>query len=277
MAEITFNKYGSYYIREGWFEKAINAIKLANTNIFHKDDAVYYLGISQGMCQSLKYWLRAAKVIDSTTNMLTEFGELLYRYDKYLESPFSWFLIHYHLSANRKDCPIIYEVFNSNIRTFTKESILSFMSTSFSNDNIRVDSKTLVNDLNLFLTSYSKSEMEYNPEDNYYCPLSRLKLITTEGETYKRMQPAFSKLPHMVIYYALLSCYKGEPFSLEKSLSDINSPVKIFNLDTNAYLEYLQKLKREEIINVDRTAGLNIVYFNKTKTLKEIFEDCFTA
>lgn len=273
MAEITFNKYGSYYIREGWFEKAINAIKLANTNIFHKDDTVYYLGISQGMCQSLKYWLRAAKVIDSSTNMLTEFGELLYQYDKYLESPFSWFLIHYHLSANRKDCPIIYEVFNSNVKIFTKESILNRLQTSFSNDNICVDSKVLVSDLNLFLTSYSKSEMEYSPEDNYYCPLSRLKLITKEGETYKRTQPAFSKLSHMVVYYALLNCYGGKQFELDDSLICNNSPVKIFNLDTNAYLEYLQELKREKIINIDRAVGLNFVCFNKTISLEEIFSN----
>ena len=61
------------------------------------DNIVYRLGIGSSMVRSLKYWLRSARIIDPVTHKLSEFGELLYRYDRYLEDPFCWFLIHFFL------------------------------------------------------------------------------------------------------------------------------------------------------------------------------------
>ena len=49
----------SFYIREGWIEKAINTIKEADHNIFTKNEGVRYLGIGSNMVKGLKYWLKA--------------------------------------------------------------------------------------------------------------------------------------------------------------------------------------------------------------------------
>ena len=63
--KIKLKRNESFYIREGWFEKAINCIAdNEGVNIFYKNDGISYLGIGSNMVKSLKYWLKAANIIE---------------------------------------------------------------------------------------------------------------------------------------------------------------------------------------------------------------------
>ena len=187
MSSIKLKKNESFYIREGWFEKAINTIKKYDTNIFYKNDGIQYLGIGSNMVKGLKYWLRASGVIDPNDSSLTEFGNLLYKHDRYLNDLFSWYLIHFNLTVNEEECPVAYEVYNSSFKQFRKSEILEYITNRFLAKDPKVNRKMIEADLNTFLTSYCKSNVAANPEDNYICPLSRLKLIQFDKEIYKRI------------------------------------------------------------------------------------------
>ena len=66
---LKFKKNESFYIRDGWMEKAINTIKNnEGTNIFAKNDGINYLGIGSNMVKGLKYWLQASRIIESSAN-----------------------------------------------------------------------------------------------------------------------------------------------------------------------------------------------------------------
>ena len=91
----SFKRNESFYIRDGWFGKAIQTISETSTNIFYKNDGIIYLGIGANMVKGLKYWLTAADIIEGKDNHLSLFGKLIYTYDPYLDSQFTWFLIHY--------------------------------------------------------------------------------------------------------------------------------------------------------------------------------------
>ena len=275
MSSIKLKKNESFYIREGWFEKAINTIKKYDTNIFYKNDGIQYLGIGSNMVKGLKYWLRASGVIDPNDSSLTEFGNLLYKHDRYLDDLFSWYLIHYNLTVNEEECPVAYEVYNSSFKQFRKSEILEYITNRFLAKDPTVNRKMIEADLNTFLTSYCKSNVAANPEDNYICPLSRLKLIQFDKEIYKRIRPAYSSLSYLIIYYVLLEKYNGESFEIEDSMKIVNSPILLFNLDKYMYLQYLDDMRKNGLITINRTAGLNTVYFEKVLSLEEIFDEKF--
>lgn len=46
----------------------------------------------------------------------------------------------------------------------------------------------------------------------------------------------------------------------------------LFNLDKNGYLQYLEEMQRSGLVTINKTAGLNAVYFEKKLSLRDIFE-----
>lgn len=271
MSSVKLKKNETFYIREGWFEKSINTIKENETNIFYKNKGIEYLGIGSNMVKGLKYWLKAANIIEGLNNNLTEFGELLFEYDRYLDDLFSWYLIHYFLTTNREECPIAYEIFNSDIRSFDKVDITEYLIKQFERIDEHVNKKYIDADLNVFVRSYVNEDIISNPEDNYICPLSRLKLMKKDREVYEKLRPSYSSLSFLVVYYCLFRLFDGKPFEIDDSISVVNSPVRLFNLDKYMYLQYLDDARRNGLITINRTAGLNTVYFEKAISLRDLF------
>ena len=146
-----FKKNESFYIRDGWFEKALNTIADDNEYVFSKNNGPRYLGIGANMAKSLKYWFQASNlaVSISSKTILTETGESIFKYDRYFESDFTWYLIHYNLCSNRFECPIFYSFFNSNIKKINKNDLVAFLVETITDDEqeIKKERRTkLMND-----------------------------------------------------------------------------------------------------------------------------------
>lgn len=268
---IKLKKNESFYIREGWFEKALNAIAEDNTrNVFYKNNGIKILGIGSNMVKSLKYWLKAANIIDSD-NKLTEFGLLLFKYDRYLEDDFSWFLIHYFMTINKDECPVTNAVFNSSTKTFDKTSLNEMLFSYFNQIDNGINKKYIESDVNVFIKSYINEDVIYNPEDNYICPLSALKLLKKERAQYKKSRPQYTKLSHLIVLYGLLNLYGDKAFDIEEAFEELNSPSKVFNLDKYMFVQYLEEMRRAGLVTINKTAGLNTVYPEKIISLDELF------
>lgn len=277
-SSIKFKKSESFYIRDGWIEKALNAINdNSNINIFSKNSGIKILGIGSNMVKGLKYWLLAAGLIQSNGKNieLSNLGKLIVKYDKYLEEDFSWFIIHYNLCTNMNECPIFYGVFNSNINSFTKNEALEMIIDDFSSTNIIFKREYVEEDLNVFLKSYINDNLVDNPEDNYVCPLSNLNLLLKKQNIYKKNRPIYNNLSYLIVYYALLNVYDQESFLIEEECETINSPSKIFNLDKNVLIKYLEEMKKNNLITINKTAGLNSIYFEKKLSIDEIFKEYY--
>lgn len=265
----------SFYIREGWFEKAVNTINQKSPeNIFRKNCGVKELGIGSNMVKGLKYWLEAAKIIEGKDNQLSdEFGKVLLTNDQYLDQKFSWFLIHYNLVSNQNDCPIFHFIFNADIQSFSKSDISEAIFERFEEEDPKVKKKAVDSDLSTFIKSYVTEEVITNPEDNYACPLAALKLIKKEKSQYRLTKPQYNSLSSLLVYYALMKLYPDtNHFDIDASMELENSPKKVFNLDKYMYIQYLDDLQRAGLITVNKTAGLNTVYFEKRCTLSELYQ-----
>lgn len=272
---LKFKKSESFYIRDGWLEKSINAIaENKDINIFSKNKGNSILGIGTNMVKGLRYWLQASNIIVSNAvkTELTEFGNLLLKYDKYIETNFSLFMIHYFLATNLYDNPISYSVFNIDFHSFTKNDAIDSISLFLEQLEFDVKKEYIEEDLNVFLKSYYEDSRVDNPEDNYVCPLSSLKLLTKRNDKYLKTKPHYRDLSYLIVYYSLVILYNFESFNIEDSIDEINSPYSIFNLDKSMYLQYLDEMRKNKLIVINKTAGLNSVYFEKKYDLEKIFE-----
>lgn len=274
MSTYKFKKNESFYIRDGWFEKAINSINEAEIkNIFSKNEGVKILGIGSNMVKGLRYWLSASNVISTSASSteLTEFGRLLLTYDQYLESTFSWSLIHYFLVKSKYECPMFHFVFNGKQKYFTKKDKVTDLMSIFKEEGVSPKIDYVEDDLNVFLKSYINEETIDNPEDNYSCPLSTLKLIAKKKDRYEKCKPSYASISYLAVYFILNEAYNGQPFNIEDSFDSENCPVSVFNLDKNSYLQYLDEMKNNGLITINKTAGLNTVYFAKKLKISDIF------
>lgn len=275
--KLIFKRNESFYIRDGWLEKAVNAIdEIKPENLFHKNDGVYRLGIGSNMVKSVRYWLQASKIIEGKNNQLTDFGKCLLDQDPYLESYFSWFLIHYMLVTNLEFAPVFYVYFHTSNNSFSKQSFLDFLKTELTSITSNLNEDYLLSDTNVFFKSYISDGVLLDPESNYACPLSNLSLIKESKGMYVRSKPLQRTLSPLLILYSLTEAVKdSNSFEIEKLLDSKQSPLLLFNLDRYVFSIYLDILQNYGFITVNKTAGINTVYFEKRLDLKDVFNEQF--
>lgn len=277
MPNLKFKRNESFYIRDGWFQKAIHSIHDSQENVFSGTRGVDELGIGSNMVKGLKYWLVSSNVMESSSSKseLTLFGKLLLKYDPYLESSFSWFMVHYYLVNNYVDAPIFNAVFNLRLSKFEKNELGNALIEQFKDQGEDIKEAYVIDDLNVFLKTYTVEDKDGDPEDNYICPLSSLNLIERkQKDSYYMKHPHYSELSYLIVYFALANVYKKQ-FNIEDALYEKNSPVNLFNLDKNMFLQYLDEMRKNNLITINKTAGLNTVYLNVKMSIQNLFERRF--
>ena len=277
--KIKMKRHESFSIREGWLAKGIKAIK-KDTKVFSSPDATDILGIGTNMVKSLKYWMCATGLIEEKNRAyeLSKFGQLIDKYDPYLENIFSWWLIHLKMILNIQDAYIYNIFFNKCVaKTFSKRDIYEQIASILTNEKLEFNENILQDELNMIIKTYSVDEKIDNPENNFICPLSELHLIKKiDVNMYERIKPDYRDLNYLIIYYLMIQLSGGREYiSIEELTKSDNSPAKLLNLDKNLINEYLDELKRQNFITINRTAGLNMIYFRKKLSLEEIIKEYF--
>ena len=278
--KVRMKRHESFSIREGWLAKGLNSVK-NNNKIFSSPDATDELGVGYNMVKSLKYWMYATGLIKDSNKeiVITDFGELVLKYDRYLEDEFTWWLIHLMMTLNIDDAFVFNCFFNKmNSKSFTKQELFDSVSRILDINQIEYNEKTLLDEVNMVLKTYVIDDSNDNPENNFSCPLSDLELIKKLGrDLYEKNKPSYKHLNYLIIYYLLTILIDEKDYiSIDELLKIENSPVKVFNLDKNLINDYLDDMKKNNLITINRTAGLNMIYLRKKMTIEEIFYDYFS-
>ena len=277
--KLKLKRHESFSIREGWLAKGIKNVKEYG-NVFALQNATDILGIGTNMVKSLKYWMTATKLIEEKNReiMLSDFGSIINEYDPYLEDIFSWWLIHINMITNIDDAYIYNLFFNKcNIKTFTKRELYEKLYALLINEKLTFNENILQDEVNMIIKTYTIDEKIDNPENNFICPLSELNLLKkVDRDTYEKNRPEIRNLPFWVVYYIIcLLLDDRDNISIDELLKEENSPAKLLNMDKNLINEYLDEMKKNDLIIINRTAGLNMVYLNKKLSLNEIAEEYF--
>lgn len=283
----------SFCIREGWLNKGITAFQ-DEPSVFSMDNAMDTLGIGSKMVKSLKYWLLASgiaeeKKVKGSKNILQltdELGVVIDRYDKYFEDIFTLWILHYNIVKKLEMCTIWNLFFNKfDVTDFSKTNMVKKLSDEFNKIYDKGDSvsKSIVDDCGCLLKMYaSTSELDNSdPEDNLSSPFSELGLLrrsSKERSNYTKMRPVYDKLDKLVVLYIIVSNMTEEKRSvdIDTLVMQENNIGKVLNLDRTMINEYLDRLKQDKYITLNRTAGLDMVYLEKSITPKDILIDYYS-
>jgi len=265
----------SFYLRDGWINKG-----LMNVSAFHSEYPVDELGVGDAMVYAIRYYLETMELIDSVkvsnkkNYFLTEkFGEIINKYDRYLEDDFTIWLLHYKFVKNIEEATSFNIFFNLfDYEEFTKNELNDYIYNIIEKQNLgkAISKKSIKSDVDCIIKNYNISSLneKATPEENFSSPFIELGLLSEKDRNseriYMKNKPDFSTLNEYVLYYVMLEQIGDkESISIENLLCNINNIGKIFNLDRYLINEYLDKLEKKELIVVNRTAGLNQVYINK--------------
>ena len=258
----------SFAIREGWLTKGMrNVVK--DPEVFLRDDSMAVLGVGSAMVKSIRFWLQAAGLTTEPragrrAQSLTEIGKLIMDNDPYFEDMFSLYVVHDHIVSNPKLTTVWYLLFNffdaprftreimedHLLRTFREMTSTAFSESSF-RDDCSVALKTYVSDKN----------KQASPEDNMQCPLAALDLFTKTSSNYERTIPSQEKLhPYAVLYVLLSALGERNGISLDKILTEPLNVGKVLHLNAYRLNTYLDILQADNMLTIQRTAGLNMIY-----------------
>ena len=268
----------SFYIREGWLTKGIVAINKDKYILSNTISAIDELGVGSAMVKSIRYWLQALRLTDEKRGekgkryqeLSEDFGKILFENDKYFEDLGTLYLLHYKLVSN-KDLATTWNLFFNSIKAteMTKYHMEEGVKQLILNidPQYEISERSLSDDCNCLIKTYfaEKSDLK-NPEDNMICPFSDLGLIKKEhirgkDEIIYKTVPERNKLDKLIVLYVIMDNLGDKQSTTIKNLiEDENNIGSIFNLDKNTINYYIDILRDEGYLRVNRTAGLNTIY-----------------
>lgn len=274
--KVKMKGHETFSIREGWLTKGLFEVS-DNPKVFSEKDQTDIFGIGTNMVKSLKYWLQATKLIEESGKneyILSNLGKLIFDKDKYFEKKISLYLIHLNLVMNTDKAFIWNLFFNKcHFKSFTKKDLTEQISELLEADNYEFNEKVLADEISVLLKTYTIDENEGTPEDNFICPLTELKLIKKIGKNnYQRENTSISNLSKYIVYWCMLQQTDSDNISIDDLVKGNNSVCNLLNIDKITLNEYLDILKKNGFITINRTAGLNMIYFNKKITLEDIYK-----
>ncbi|WFD11308.1 DUF4007 family protein [Tepidibacter hydrothermalis] len=291
ITKIKIKGHESFYIREGWLSKGMKSIN-EDSSLFSNKFATDTLGVGSNMVKSIRYWLQVCGLTEEISGykgkreqFLTDsLGRIIFEKDPYFEDIFSLWLVHYKLASNRELSTTWYLFYNDfKVEEFTKEDLLDGMKLALDriDANLIYSEKSLQDDCSCLIKTYCLDDStEKNPEDNLICPLTDIVLIKRKKtfdkrEYYVKCTPSIDKLDKLVILYVILDNIKDNKTTIDSLLNNNCNVGKIFNLNRNILNEYLDILKNDGYIEINRTAGLDTIYvkdITKEEVLNRYYE-----
>lgn len=114
------------------------------------------------------------------------------------------------------------------------------------------------------LKMYTDRVSSDDPEESLGCPFADLGLIqkSKAKNAYRKCPPSRECLDKMAVLYVILSNLQGKKrsISIEELLTSPNNIGRIFNLNRVLVNEYLDQLRAAGYLEINRTAGLDMVY-----------------
>ncbi len=280
----------SFNFREGWLRKGVRCVG-EYPELFSRDDVIERLGVGSKMVKSIKYWLLATHLCEEKIEknvhklfLTKEFGELIDRYDTYMDDISTLFFIHYQIVSNDNLCMIWNIFFNEySGKDFSKDDMIASCK-EYLNKKMEEGStyseKLFEDDCASVLKMYLPDTNSEDPEDSLSCPLNELGLLQKSSEkkhSYIKTAPAKGALDKLVVLYVILQNLSDDKksVSIDDLISAPNNIGRVFNLDRALVNEYLDQLRASGYITINRTAGLDMVYFNKIMDPSKVMDQYY--
>ncbi|GEA13626.1 DUF4007 family protein [Alteromonas sp. KUL49] len=279
-----FGRHETFFCRLGWltkgFWKANEFSQNSDLDFFRQEEAVVSLGAGKNMVSSIKYWLQATKLFESTKEGLkpTELGTCLMGtekeegWDAYLEDKNTLWLIHWLVASNAELATTPFWFFNFYHKSnFTQEELKTAIS-DFAKENIdtKISTATLKNDVSVLTRMYAKSQLDKKTaiEDTLDSPLVELNLIQSKLNKEFSSQIKHRDISPYIIGFALCELFNfksATSLSVEELVYSRELSVAIgavFRLPENSALAHIERAIDSIPGNFEirETAGVHQVY-----------------
>lgn len=210
-------KHGSFYLRNGWPTKCINAVS-HEPYIFSpsaEHEAVDELGVGRVMVKAMRYWMNVLGLSSETHNargvntQLTDLAQLIVENDIYCQKIGTLWVLHRNLATNIDIATAWYWGFNEyNEPKFSKESFSDGLEAFLMSHGNSYARKAVEQEFDCFKNTYlSNKEFEISrilDEDTvaFFAPLQLIKL--SGKNEYEKNPTHYSAIPVEVLLYCII-------------------------------------------------------------------------
>jgi hypothetical protein len=218
-----FSGHDTFHCKEQWLLKGVQLLdNQINTSIFNSEDAIFELGVGKNMVRSIRYWLRSFSLINDNDEF-SAYSEYLFinkKYDPYLESPSTLFILQY-LLVSKKYASIYNIIFTDFFKDktnheFSEAQVIAFIKRVLNDLQIKkFTEKTVRSDFKVFIRTYVSPKKNIKTiEDDFSAPLLELKLISNTGRkndlnqsVYRINRSVRANLSEFVFAFCLLDYF----------------------------------------------------------------------
>ena len=274
------NKHGSFYIRNGWPTKIIDAIT-SNPYIFSPNcelQAVDEIGVGRVMIKAMRYWSAVlglsveTKTPQGVMHSLTYLGNLIYKYDPYCQDFGTLWLLHRMLAKNYENATAWAWAFNDNTqRTFNKESFSNGFYSFLQTNGEKYARPAVEKEFDCFKNTYV-SEKSFDidkiiEEDTipFFAPL---RLITFIGNgTFEMVKKSSKDIEPLIALFCIVSdndtyLQSGRQISIDSLVEDKGQIGKYMNISYTTILDILQQLDNDKLLSLVNNFGNRYIQLN---------------
>jgi hypothetical protein len=277
--KVSFGRHETFALRYSWLSKGFHQLQ-DRLDISNADEATVKLGVGKNMVSSIRFWLKACRMIESDGFTLSKLGLFLLDkkdgVDPYLEDEATIWLIHWLLATNAEQATTWFWFFNKFHRPeFTSTELQAALSDFVKEalpKNKRPAANTVKNDASIIARMYSpgKARGRMPLEEALDSPLSLLRLLSHgEGDKgYQSRADARPGLPVGVLAFAvveMLSERDTQSIPIEEimySRSIFAAPGSVFRLTEMDLVTKLEQLVQNypDLFAIRETAGIHQFY-----------------
>ena len=279
--KIRLQGHEKFALRDGWLTKGLSIID-KRPDAFLGSEGPDLFGIGNNMVKSLRYWMKAFKLIEENPGAgakLSELGKIILQNDVYLEKNFTLWILHSQIAKNIAEATTWYMFFNKcNVIDMEKDEIEKILYREISQYVMGqpFSENSLKNDVDVLLNMYSKNKVNSDPEDKSQSPLASLGLVKNTENLYSQTSPKRRDIDEWVVLYELAEMMRDKnEISIERVLNGTCGISHIYQVKPVLANELLDRLDAAEYIRVDRTAGLDMIYRTKAFTTESVMADYY--
>lgn len=279
--KIRLQGHEKFALRDGWLTKGLSIID-KRPDAFLGSEGPDLFGIGNNMVKSLRYWMKAFKLIEENPGAgakLSELGKIILQNDVYLEKNFTLWILHSQIAKNIADATTWYMFFNKcNVIDMEKDEIEKILYREISQYVMGqpFSENSLKNDVDVLLNMYSKNKVNNDPEDKSQSPFANLGLVKNTENLYSQTSPKRRDIDEWVVLYELAEMMRDKSeISIERVLNGTCGISHIYQVKPVLANELLDRLDAAEYIRVDRTAGLDMIYRTKAFTTESVMADYY--
>lgn len=286
------NKHSSFYLRNGWPTKIIDAIP-NNPHIFSPANelaAVDSLGVGRVMVKAMRYWAYTTGITYETKDQqgvcheLSELGTCIREFDPYCQNTGTLWLLHRNLARDENNATMWEWAFNSfGHREFTKDqfvdSFYAFYQTSGGTNKKTAVEKEFDCFKNTYVTE-KRFDLEKIIEEDTIPFFSPLGLIKYSGKGVFEMPIMSARdIPEDIALYCILK--DNQEYLRDKHQVDIDVLLdgkkqigRYMSLSYSSLLELLQRLENSSRLILVNNFGNRYIQLDNMDT-RELLENYY--